>query len=52
MGWKFTAAKPNMVPKKFWGLSRRSLRPQLSLNVKEEAASSANEETEEIRLVH
>ena len=52
MGWKFTAAKPNMVPKKFWGLSRRSLRPQLSLNVKEEASSSANEETEEIRLVH
>ena len=54
MGWKFKATKPNMVPKKFWGLSRRSLRPQLSLNVKDEESSTTEEsgESEELRLVH
>ena len=53
MGWKFKATKPNMVPKKFWGLSRRSLRPQLSLNVEaKDEESSTTEESEELRLVH
>ena len=29
MGWKFTAVNKKLVPKKFWGLTRASLRPSL-----------------------
>ena len=43
MGWKFTATKENMVPKKFWGISRRSIRPDLKLEDQEE---------EELHLVY
>lgn len=45
MGWKFTATKENMVPKKFWGISRRSIRPELM-------SDDQTEEEEEIQLVY
>ena len=32
MGWKFTATDKKLSPKKFWGLSRRSIRPQLDMS--------------------
>ena len=60
MGWKFTASSGSLVPKKFWGLSRRSIRPQLKLDITEEDASNSaatnQEEVEEgddqLRLVY
>ena len=44
MGWKFKATKDTMVPKKFWGISRRSIRPELKLE--------DQEGDEELRLVY
>lgn len=32
MGWKFTASSSKLAPRKFWGLSRRSIRPQLEMS--------------------
>ena len=31
MGWKFTATKRNLHPKKFWGLTRSALIPGMSM---------------------
>jgi len=50
MGWKFTASNSSLKPKKFWGLSRRSIRPQLKLDVDENEPSE--EGSEQLRLVY
>ncbi|XP_028405727.1 protein cereblon-like [Dendronephthya gigantea] len=36
MGWKFTAVNKKLVPNKFWGLTRASLRPSLRHEEEEE----------------
>uniref|UniRef100_F6YX11 Protein cereblon n=1 Tax=Ciona intestinalis TaxID=7719 RepID=F6YX11_CIOIN len=30
MGWRFTATNPNLIPQKFWGLTRSALSPQVA----------------------
>ena len=32
MGWKFTASTSGLIPKKFWGLSRRSIHPKFKVD--------------------
>ena len=36
MGWKFTAVNKKLVPRKFWGLTRASLRPSLRQELDDE----------------
>lgn len=32
MGWKFSATSRRLTPRKFWGVSRQSVRPQLAVD--------------------
>jgi len=58
MGWKFTASSGSLVPKKFWGLSRRSLMPQIKMDdasnedTSTENNSNQDEEADQLRLVY
>jgi len=53
MGWKFTASSGSLVPKKFWGISRRSIRPKLEMDVTEDTSSGTNNDGENrLRLVY
>lgn len=59
MGWKFTASSGSLVPKKFWGLSRRSIRLELKMedassetDISAENNSNQDEEADQLRLVY
>ena len=56
MGWKFTATSGSLVPKKFWGISRRSIRPKLQMDITKQNSDTneANQEEDEdqLRLVY
>ena len=56
MGWKFTATSSTMVPKKFWGISRRSIQSCMKMDTTNEETSTANDsnqdEENQLRLVY
>lgn len=48
LGWKFKASKKDLVPRKFWGLTRASLRPVFKeTNEEEKVKLKEHEENDE-----
>ena len=56
MGWKFTATSGSLVPKKFWGISRRSIRPKLQMDIAKQNSdtndTNLEEDEDQLRLVY